>query len=275
MTRHLTPGRSTDRTAAQPRRRRWVVGGTLLASSGLLNASMATTPGSARFYGLTFGAAAALTAGGLVSGPVHRGGTEADDPDQPNRRRPLLGPVLIGVGAFAVFYGLALIARHIPPLRWAISQVLSYAHHGSNTLVLLTTLANGAAEEVFFRGAGYLAVGDRHPVALSTALYSLATTATRNPALVAASAVMGTLFGLQRRATGGVEAPMLTHLTWSVLMLRFLPPLFEPPAGPVKSSRGRLTAPAPVPPCSKRADRSPRDQVMGEPPVTPTTSEVM
>jgi hypothetical protein len=40
---------------------------------------------------------------------------------------------------------------------------------------------------------------------------------------------MGTLFGLQRRATGGVQAPMLTHLTWSVLMLCFLPPLFEPP----------------------------------------------
>jgi uncharacterized protein len=226
---HLTTHDVTtaDVTTAEPRRRRWIVGGTLLASSGLLNASMSTTPGSARFYGLTFGAAAALTAGGLASGPVHRGRTGHDGPSGQGRR-PLLGPVLLGVGAFAVFYGLALVARHIPPLRWAISKVLSYAHHGSDTLVLLTTLANGAAEEVFFRGAGYLAVGDRHPVTLSTALYALATTATRNPALVLASAVMGTLFGLQRRATGGVQAPMLTHLTWSVLMLRFLPPLFEP-----------------------------------------------
>jgi membrane protease YdiL (CAAX protease family) len=224
MTGHPSP----DTGTAEPRRRRWVVGGTLLASSGLLNASMSTTPGSARFYGLTFGAAATLTAGGLASGPVHRGWTGAGRPGQPNRR-PVLGPVLLGVGAFAVFYGLALVARHIPPLRWAISKVLSYAHHGSETLVLLTTLANGAAEEVFFRGAGYLAVGDRHPVALSTALYALATTATRNPALVLASAVLGTLFGLQRRATGGVQAPMLTHLTWSALMLRFLPPLFQPP----------------------------------------------
>jgi membrane protease YdiL (CAAX protease family) len=224
MTGHPSP----DTGTAEPRRRRWVVGGTLLASSGLLNASMSTTPGSARFYGLTFGAAATLTAGGLASGPVHRGLTGAGGPGQPNRR-PVLVPVLLGVGAFAVFYGLALVARHIPPLRWAISKVLSYAHHGSETLVLLTTLANGAAEEVFFRGAGYLAVGDRHPVALSTALYALATTATRNPALVLASAVLGTLFGLQRRATGGVQAPMLTHLTWSALMLRFLPPLFQPP----------------------------------------------
>jgi hypothetical protein len=229
MTHHLTPSTTTERTATEPRRRRWVVGGTLLASAGLLNASMTTTPGSARFYGMTFGAAATLTVGGLASGPVHLGWSEHAGRPQRNRRHPLLGPPLLGVGAFAVFYGLALIARHIPPLRCALSKVLSYAHHGSSTLVLLTTLANGAAEEVFFRGAGYLAVGDRHPVALSTALYSLATTATRNPALVLASAVMGTLFGLQRRATGGVQAPMLTHLTWSVLMLCFLPPLFEPP----------------------------------------------
>ena len=61
----------------------------------------------------------------------------------------------------------------------------------------------------------------------STAVYTLATTATRNPALVLASAVMGTLFGLQRRASGGIQAPMLTHLTWSILMLRYLPPLFR------------------------------------------------
>jgi membrane protease YdiL (CAAX protease family) len=98
---------------------------------------------------------------------------------------------------------------------------------------MLTTLANGAAEEVFFRGALYAAIGGKHPVALSTAVYSLATIPTRNPALVLASAAMGALFGLQRRATGGIQAPILTHLTWSTLMVRFLPPLFSaaPAAG--------------------------------------------
>ena len=30
-----------------------------------------------------------------------------------------------------------------------------------------------------------------------------------------------------QRSTGGIQAPLLTHLTWSVLMLRFLPPLFR------------------------------------------------
>ncbi|MGB8963077.1 MAG: CPBP family intramembrane glutamic endopeptidase [Pseudonocardiaceae bacterium] len=95
----------------------------------------------------------------------------------------------------------------------AISGILQYTHQGSSPLVLLTTLANGAGEEVFFRGALYAAIGGSHPVALSTAAYSLVTTATRNPALVLASAAMGPLFGLQRRATGGVQAPILAHLT--------------------------------------------------------------
>ena len=92
------------------------------------------------------------------------------------------------------------------------------------------------AEEVFFRGALYAAIGEHHPVAASTAVYALATVATRNPALVLASGVMGTLLGAQRRASGGLQAPLLTHLTWSTLMLRYLPPLFPPPAD-VRSAR--------------------------------------
>jgi hypothetical protein len=35
------------------------------------------------------------------------------------------------------------------------------------------------------------------------------------------------LFGLHRRASGSVLAPALTHLTWSLLMLNRLPPLFR------------------------------------------------
>jgi hypothetical protein len=54
--------------------------------------------------------------------------------------------------------------------------------------------------------------------------------ATRNPALVLASTVMGTLFAVQRGRAGGVQAPLLTHVVWSALMLAFLPRLF-PSAG--------------------------------------------
>ena len=62
---------------------------------------------------------------------------------------------------------------------------------------------------------------------VTTAVYTLATASTRNPALVLAAAAMGTVFGLQRRASGGLQAPVLTHLTWSALMVRYLPPLFR------------------------------------------------
>jgi len=69
----------------------------------------------------------------------------------------------------------------------------------------------------------------QRPVAGYTAVYALATPTTRNPSLVLAAGVMGTLFGLQRRASGGLQAPLITHLTWSTLMVRYLPPLFRPP----------------------------------------------
>ena len=39
---------------------------------------------------------------------------------------------------------------------------------------------------------------------------------------------MGTLFAVQRGRSGGVQAPLLTHVVWSALMLAFLPRLFPP-----------------------------------------------
>lgn len=132
------------------------------------------------------------------------------------------------------------------PLHWTAGRTRT-PRRPVITPVLIVTLMNAAAEEIFFRGALYTAVGRRHPVALSTTCYSLATAATRNPALILASAATGALFGLQRRATGGIQASMLTHLTWSTLMLRFLPPLFRPdparpPPAPAGAARPRSPA---------------------------------
>jgi membrane protease YdiL (CAAX protease family) len=211
-------------SATVVRRRRRVVAGTSVAGAALLGASLSTAPGSREFY-LSTGAVAGLwTLGGALSGPLHLGWIESRDA---TLRRPVLTPVLTGVGAFGVFYAGALVVQRIEVLDRAVARVLAYADAGDSRLVLATTLANGLGEEVFFRGALYSALGGAYPVASSTAVYTLATTTTRNPALVLAAAVMGTLFGLQRRASGGVQAPLLTHLTWSALMVRFLPPLFR------------------------------------------------
>lgn len=221
--RHKVPRDHLETDAAFSRRRK-VVAGVSLAGAALLGRSLSTEPASREFYGLTLGVAATWTAGAFASGPLHLGWEQT--PDE-RLRRPLVTPVVMGVASFGAFYGAALVARRIPVLNRALTDILAFADQGSTPLVSLTTLANGAAEEVFFRGALYAAVGTSHPVAKSTAVYTLATTATRNPALVLAGGVMGTLFGLQRRASGGIQAPMLTHLTWSALMLRYLPPLFR------------------------------------------------
>ena len=201
-------------------RRRRVVAGVSVAGASLLGLSLSTEPGSREFYGLTLGVAGSWVAGGLASGPLHLGRMMSGT-------RPVVVPIATGVAAFGAFYGAALVARRIPVLEQALVSVLQYAKEGSGPLVALTALANGAAEEVFFRGALYAAAGTTRPVIRSTAVYALATVPTRNPALVLASIPMGVLFGLQRRASGGIQAPMLTHLTWSALMLRYLPPLFR------------------------------------------------
>lgn len=210
--------------ASVRRRRRAVVAATAVTGAGLLGRSLSTAPGSRRFYLSTAAVAGVWGAGGLTSGPLHRGWIENRDA---TLRRPVLTPAATGLAAFAVFYGAAIAARRIPALGDAVARVLRFAEEGDDRLVLATTLANGVGEEIFFRGALYAALGRHRPVTTSTVVYVLATTTTRNPALVLAAATMGTLFGLQRRASGGLQAPLITHGVWSALMLRFLPPLFR------------------------------------------------
>lgn len=220
-----------EESGAVAARRRRVVGGVALVGAGVLGASLSRRPGSRAFYGLSLATAATWAVGGLLSGPLHLGWIESRDS---TLRRPVLTPVATGVAAFGFFYGCGLVARSIPPLDTAIARVLAFAEEGDESLVLLTTLANGIGEEVFFRGALYAALPRRPAVVASTAVYTLATVTTRNPALVLAAGVMGSLFGLQRRATGGLQAPLLTHLTWSTLMVRYLPPLFRHARGQVR-----------------------------------------
>jgi membrane protease YdiL (CAAX protease family) len=108
-----------------------------------------------------------------------------------------------------------------------VDDVLDHARYGSLPVIALVTVVNGLTEELFFRGALYAAFGTWHPVLVSTAVYALVTVATGNVMLVFAAAVLGVLVGLQRRVSGGVLAPMLTHVTWSMGMLFILPPLMS------------------------------------------------
>jgi membrane protease YdiL (CAAX protease family) len=41
-----------------------------------------------------------------------------------------------------------------------------------------------------------------------------------------AAIILGTVCALERRASGGVLAPILTHFVWGLIMVLALPPLF-------------------------------------------------
>ena len=204
------------------RRRRIVVGLTILVGATLLGLSFSTEQGDPRFYLLTLGLAATWVLGSIASGPLHLGhilfrGT---------RRRPIVTPIVVGLILAAIFIVGSLVVRLFPPLASYAQDVLGYAQAGNLALVAVITLVNGIAEEMFFRGALFAAIGVRHPVLISTVLYALATVAGGNPILVLAAAILGAVVGLQRRAGGGILAPILTHITWSMTMLLLLPPIF-------------------------------------------------
>ena len=203
-------------------RRRIVVAITLALGATLLGLSFSLRQGDPAFYPLTFGLAATWTLGSLLSGPLHLGHILLAG----RLRRPTITPIAVGLLLAALFVLGALIVRTIPSLVRLTEDVLGYARLGNLWIIVVITLANGVAEELFFRGALFAAIGVRHAVLISTVLYVAATVAGGNPVLVFAAAVLGTVVALERRASGGILAPILTHIAWSLSMLFVLPPLF-------------------------------------------------
>jgi hypothetical protein len=203
-------------------RRRIVVAITLALGATLLGLSFSVRQGDPAFYPLTFGLAATWTLGSVLSCPLNLGHIQLAG----RLRRPTITPIAVGLLLAALFVLGALIVRTIPSLVRLAEDVLGYARLGNLWIICVITLVNGIAEELFFRGALFAAIGVRHAVLISTVLYVLATVAGGNLVLVFTAAVLGTVVGLERRASGGILAPILTHVTWSLSMLFVLPPLF-------------------------------------------------
>lgn len=201
------------------RRRRIVSAITLACGTALLAGTLSAPRGSGWFFALGALAAATWLLGGIGAGPLrwgHRDGLSNNPP-------PLLAPVLAAVGAFGLFLAADLVVRHLPVLSGALGTVLAAADAGPRLAVLALALVNGVAEEVFFRGALYGALEPRRAGLYSTLVYAAVTIATMNVALVIAAIVMGTMWAVERRSTRGILAPVLTHTTWSALMLLALP----------------------------------------------------
>jgi membrane protease YdiL (CAAX protease family) len=215
--------RDHHQTDREFRRRRIVVAITLVAGAVLLGISLSVRPGDDVFYLLTGLVALTWIVGALLSGPLHLGRI----PFRDRLRRPIVTPIVTGLVLGAVFVAGSLVVRELQPLRELVNSVLAHARYGALVPIVAVTLLNGVAEEVFFRGALFSAIGRRHAVLISTTIYAAATVATGNLMLVFAAFLLGLVLGLQRRASGGILAPILTHITWSTTMVFALPALIR------------------------------------------------
>jgi membrane protease YdiL (CAAX protease family) len=204
------------------RRRRVVVAITIVIGAAVLGFTLRRHPGEPSFYWLTFLLAGVWTIGGFVSGPLHLGGICWRGRNQ----RPVITGTTVGLLLGGVFVAGGLITREIPAVSALITRVLLFAHQGSLPLIVAITVVNAIAEEIFFRGALYTALGRYHPVLISTVLYTCATLASGNPMLGFAAVILGTVCAFERRASGGVLAPVLTHFVWGLIMVLALPPIF-------------------------------------------------
>lgn len=214
--------RDQRESPGQLRRRQLVTAAVIVIGAVVLALSLRLEPGSAWFYPATFGLAMVWATGALASGPLHLGRITVRD----MHVLPIVQPIVIGLALAAVFVAGALVVREIEPLARQVAKVLDFATEGALPVLVVITAVNGIAEELFFRGAAFAAI-TRHPVAWTTFMYTIATAATGNVMLAFAAVLLGVLVGLQRRASGGILAPILTHCTWSLSMLFALPLIFD------------------------------------------------
>ena len=204
-------------------RRRQVVSVLVVVLGGIvLGLSLRLEPGSTSFYLGSLTLSAVWAVGAFASGPLHLGRIARG----PEYVRPVVAPVLVGLALAGVFVVGGLVVRQIPFLAGQVGDVVAFADQGTIPILVLIPAITGAAEELFFRGAAYAAT-PRHPVYLTAVLYAVATYATGNVMLTFAAALLGFVVGLERRASGGIQAPIITHLTWSLTMLFVLPLVFS------------------------------------------------
>lgn len=203
------------------RRRQIVCAVVVVLGAVLLGLALRIPPGDDAFLLSSVALSILWIVGGLVSGPLHLGFVREDD----TLVRPVVPAIIVGLVLAGVFCLGGLIVRDLPWLGDQVRNVLEHGAHGGGLAVLAVTVLTGIAEEVFFRGAVYAAV-PRRPLLITTIAYVLATLATGNPMLGFAAVLLGLVTGLQRRASGGVLAPILTHVTWSVVLFFALPRIF-------------------------------------------------
>ncbi|MDV8001202.1 CPBP family intramembrane glutamic endopeptidase [Rhodococcus sp. IEGM 1408] len=205
-----------------PTRRRLVVVVLTLVVGAAVGAWALRIPaGDGMFYPATSLLASVWLIGAFASGPIRVG-------REPYRAgRPVLSSILTAAALAALFCLGALVVARIEPLRDPVDALLDHATVGNLALVALLTAVNGVAEECFHRGAVYSATSRLHPVLVTTVVYGAVTAASGIPLLVLAAVILGAVTAVQRRCTGGILGPIITHVAWSMVMLFALGPILD------------------------------------------------
>lgn len=201
-------------SAVRRRRRGWVVA-TLVLGAATLAFTLGLEPGNDLFLPAGFAVAAVWAGGALLSGPMPTGET------------PVPRALAIGAGVGAILLGstlvVALFVAGVPALSEPAEELLNHADGGTLLPVFVLTAVSGISEEMFFRGALYDAVPRRLAVVVTTVVYMLTTIGSGVALLVLAAGMLGAVTAVMRQRTGGLAAPIATHLMWSLGMLLLLP----------------------------------------------------
>lgn len=213
--------RDHQETPEQLVHRRWVSAVTLAIGSFLMAWTLRISPGDPSLYAATLALGTTWVVGALMSGKLYLGSanTRSGSPDS----RAIMQSLLLGVLLVALFLTGAVVVAAVPALSEPLLGLLGYARLGILPVMVGLLFLNAVAAELFFRGGLYAATGGQHAVLITTFVFALSTVPTGIPILVAGAAVLGAVVGLQRRVTGGVLGPIITHVTWLTGMVFLLP----------------------------------------------------
>ena len=200
--------RGPRRAGDGPRPAPAAVTATGIGGASLLGISLSTKAGSPEFYILTMGLAG--------TGPPARSARRPLAEHDPGPgRRPAPAPVVMPV--LTVRQHRALLRRrparrHIPPLNRAIGSVLTRMQTMAHRPSCCSPVRQRGGRELFFARRTLVLVQDSHPLAKTTLAYAATTAATATPRSCSPGPGPGVLFGFQRRTSGGILAPALSHL---------------------------------------------------------------
>jgi membrane protease YdiL (CAAX protease family) len=125
-----------------------------------------------------------------------------------------------GIGLYVVFWiGEQALVIVLPALAAEVGDLYAVKGETSPAVVPLVLALAGPAEELFFRGL----VQQRAGVAVGLAVYAAVHLWERKVILVLAALLGGAYWGALLSLTGGLVAPIVSHLVWAMLIIVWRP----------------------------------------------------